>query len=702
MLQYEQMPKLVTLPIIGLPLAKGWSQICENSNHSLVFAIAISGNNSANIGRDISQKIKQLNIKKAQELHQFSLDLLIHINKLGNQIQFAGMYLTDQTYTFITFNGTILLKRANKIGKILSAQPELQIIQGKVHTDDVLILATQKTHPFLKEIQLKLEQGFEADMIATSLITAIHNLENSSQCAIAITKQEKIKAKPDKNLTINLDLDFADVPEHSLKPNEAVTNSVKKIQINTNKPIVKNKIKNEAVVKKIAKIPLSPKIPAMPAKPAKQFIPKQDIKLTLPDLKLGNKISTGLKILQKTAKGLWQAVKKIAKKTKSKISQKHQYIEKINKRKKWQFGFIIMVIITIMALAFFITIQLKKQQLDQAQKQAQPAILILEQAKNETERNPFKARELSQQSIEQLQQILPAFENKKHAYNYIDKELATAKQFYETISGKEELQQLSVFLDLQKLDQKFLASLVAVNDQYLALIDKQQKSLLVYLFDQKTSTQFSLEELKDFSSIILADNHLYLLGNGLCRLDFNFTDEEPKLNIIQLKEQGDSDRSGKYLQKFGTYLYIFNPEKRNIYRYSINKDTLSDPIGWLISKKDLVFADITSMAVDGDLWLSTNDGQVKKFTKGAEDNNFTLQGLPNELKSEVIIYTNENLQNLYILVKNESKLLIFNKQGEFQKEIESPSLASVTDIAVSEKLNKAFAISGSVVFEIGL
>lgn len=686
MLQYEQMPKLVTLPIIGLPLAKGWSQICENSQHSLVFAIAVSGENAANIGRDISQKIKQLDLKKAQELHQFSLDLLIHINQLGSQIQFAGMYLINQTYTFITFNGTILLKRTDKIGKILSAQPELQIIQGKVQKDDVLILATQKTHPFLKEIQLKLEQGFEADRIATSLIAAIHNLENSSQCAIAITKQEKkeIKTKPDKNLTINLDLDFADT-----------ISGESKSQADTSELIIKNKV----IAKKTVKPPTIPQIPPIPAK---QFTPNKDIKIILPDLKLGKKIKIGLKIFQGAAKNLWHTVKKIAKQTKNKLSQKHQYIEKINKRKKWQLVFIIMIIIAVMALAFFITIQLKNQQLDQAQKQAQPAILILDQAKNETERNPFKARELSQQSIEQLQHILPNFENKKHAYNYINQQLAQAKQFYETVSGKEELQQLSVFLDLQKLDQNFLASLVAVNDQYLALIDKQQKSLLVYLFDQKTSTQFSLEELENFSSIILADNHLYLLGNGLHRLDFDFTDEEPKLNITQLKEQGDSDRAGRYLQKFASYLYIFNPEKRNIYRYSINKDSLSDPIGWLISKKDLVFADITSMAVDGDLWLSTNGGQIKKFTKGAEDDNFTLQGLPNELKNEAIIYTNENLQNFYLLAKNDNKLLVFNKQGEFQKEIESPSLASVTDVVVSENLNKAFAISGSVVFEIEL
>ena len=72
----------------------------------------------------------------------------------------------------------------------------------------------------------------------------------------------------------------------------------------------------------------------------------------------------------------------------------------------------------------------------------------------------------------------------------------------------------------------------------------------------------------------------------------------------QLKEEGDSDRGGTFLQVYSSYLYIFNPEKRNIYRYVVKDGKLSEPIGWLIDKQNLDFTNIESMIIDGDVWLS--------------------------------------------------------------------------------------------------
>jgi hypothetical protein len=53
--------------------------------------------------------------------------------------------------------------------------------------------------------------------------------------------------------------------------------------------------------------------------------------------------------------------------------------------------------------------------------------------------------------------------------------------------------------------------------------------------------------------------------------------------------------------RFNTYLYVFNPQERNIYRYLQNAEGLSDPIGWLTDKQGLEFDTITSMAIDGDV-----------------------------------------------------------------------------------------------------
>jgi len=75
-----------------------------------------------------------------------------------------------------------------------------------------------------------------------------------------------------------------------------------------------------------------------------------------------------------------------------------------------------------------------------------------------------------------------------------------------------------------------------------------------------------------------------------------------------------------------------------------------------------------------------------------------VTGLENPFSQSLQLFTNEDLENLYILESNANRLVVLTKEGEFLKEITSTSLSSTTALFVNEEMSKAFAVSGSIVY----
>jgi hypothetical protein len=128
---------------------------------------------------------------------------------------------------------------------------------------------------------------------------------------------------------------------------------------------------------------------------------------------------------------------------------------------------------------------------------------------------------------------------------------------------------------------------------------------------------------------------------------------------------------------------------------------LSDPAGWLKQGSDLDLEMANSMAIDGNIWLGFKDGQLKKLLSGKIED-FSIAGLKDPFSSPITLYTKEDMDNLYILEPQKSRVVVLNKKGEFVKEVKSQSLSSATVLFADEKQKKIFAVSGSLIFEMPL
>lgn len=264
-------------------------------------------------------------------------------------------------------------------------------------------------------------------------------------------------------------------------------------------------------------------------------------------------------------------------------------------------------------------------------------------------------------------------------------------------SGKTELQRLPVFFDLQAIRAGFVASVVAAEGDRVIMLDQGTQTFVSFNLSNKTHQLLPVGQYSSIRDIVMQDQQLYILSDGVYL--FSIEKDQESTKVI---EEGDSNRNSQLLGAFSQYVYIFNPEKRNIFRYLIDEGlTASQPVGWMIDKKDVDFEKIVSMQVDGQIWLGTADGRIFRFEQGNQVP-FTISGLNKPFQSPLKIVSEENSPHVFLLEANQQRLVVLTKEGQFVQEIVSPSLAAAVHLIVREDISKVFAVAGSLVYELDL
>jgi hypothetical protein len=155
------------------------------------------------------------------------------------------------------------------------------------------------------------------------------------------------------------------------------------------------------------------------------------------------------------------------------------------------------------------------------------------------------------------------------------------------------------------------------------------------------------------------------------------------------------------IRSYGTNMYIFNPSKQNIFRFTIDDDTATTPRGWVRSSQGLQYDEVLSMTIDGDIWLGSRTGRLLRMRTG-EPEEFTVSGLERRFESDSVIYTQEAFDHVYVLESNANRVVQLTKDGVFVREVVSPTLASVSSIVVSADESSILALSGSLIYELEL
>jgi hypothetical protein len=623
---------------------------------------------------------------------------------------------------------------------VVSAPDTVKVVEGKHTIDDVVVVATSQATSFFGEIQQKLAQGFDVDTIVTSLVPGLHSITNSALSCMAFISFEEptpvVEEKPLFEIAVEaIETPTAPIEETHEQPLRSPKIFVEEASLSIEStPPPQDLGLRESPRQSEPAVPALASDPAIPAQPTEQAVavpPREQAN----DLPLSGAISNStppptshslevhisssttdkvaatvgpvLKTIGRLALRLGNLLVAAVKKTPALLRNLKnraqplyaggQYVTSLPKQQ------LIKLIVPILLIAaLLVGGVLAWQRWTASQVKAAAAALeplevrfALAQAKVETQ--PLEARSEIEKILDEWETTKSQFSRQPAATKFIDVRHQEVLAIYDEVSGQHSMSALPVFFDLQSVQSDLLVSRADADATRAALLDTEKKQLLLLDLAAKESQAISLESISKIVHLSLTPNEVLILGSGIRKLDVNAVSS----GLLVIKEEGDSNRDGTLIGSFGAYIYIVNPVKRNIYRYAPADDGYTDPIGWLKPGQSLPYDQLTSIAIDGDVWLGTREGDLLKLTQGGEQE-FEIKGLPKPFEGTIHVYTKENLNQLYILEPGLRRLVILKKNGEFVREVTSDSLASATSVFADETLKKAFAVSGSLVFEIEL
>jgi len=334
-------------------------------------------------------------------------------------------------------------------------------------------------------------------------------------------------------------------------------------------------------------------------------------------------------------------------------------------------------------------------QLNQANAQVAPLMSQFQAAVTQVDADPVAGRQAMQNTIAQLEQLAKDAPAGSITQKTIQVHLQQAQDQFSALSGQEQAQSLPIFADLRAQQSDFIATQMLSNGQQALFIDSEKKAGVVMNLGDKSLQPISLGDLTAFTPSSWYKDSLYLISGGIQLVDVTGA----SASLKQIVPDGESNKTATQIAGYGDYIYVLNPTKHNIYRYLRGPKDVSDPIGWMKPGQPLPYDQVTDMQVDGDMWLSTSDGKILKLTSG-ELQDFEIKGMDQPFTNRILMTSAEDNDNLYVLEPSSKRLVIIGKNGNFVKQVQSPSLAAATDLLVTTDKTKVLIVSGSLIFEV--
>lgn len=154
------------------------------------------------------------------------------------------------------------------------------------------------------------------------------------------------------------------------------------------------------------------------------------------------------------------------------------------------------------------------------------------------------------------------------------------------------------------------------------------------------------------------------------------------------------------LATYNTNLYVVEKSDNQILKF-VNTGSKYEKTGYFPTSVKIDFSKAVSATIDNNIYVLFSDGGVSKYFKGAQVD-FSIKGLDKSLKNPVRIYSNAGFDNIYILDKGNSRIVVIDKTGSFKAQYLSKVISSAVDFEVLEKDKKIYILSDGKIYKIDL
>lgn len=346
-----------------------------------------------------------------------------------------------------------------------------------------------------------------------------------------------------------------------------------------------------------------------------------------------------------------------------------------------------LLILLFVSIGFGIKQNLTKRYKSTYQEELTQAITGLNEAEMLVSTDPKRARELFLDSKSKADDLL--------AKKIEDKELSFLN---ERLKEKEtEIlgiynQEPVLYLDLSLLSSGFSGDKVILSGGNIFVYDKNGKKIVKIAIDTKKTQIVAGPEQVDGATDIFAyqDNVYGVFSDGIYQLGAS------KKKVIEKTWEGEI-----YAYAYTGNIYVLDKQANAVWRYAGSDGTFGAKQNWLATGVSPNFENAKQIVIDGTIWILSDPFNISRFSQGSPQS-FKPQGVYPAIEKIVAIHSNEENKYLYLLDKENGRMVVLEKNGNYKAQYQSDKFKEGNGIIVSEKTSKAIILTKEKLIQVDL
>jgi hypothetical protein len=222
---------------------------------------------------------------------------------------------------------------------------------------------------------------------------------------------------------------------------------------------------------------------------------------------------------------------------------------------------------------------------------------------------------------------------------------------------------------------------------------REKEGKLIASLDKSNGEPVALTVAEQKSSIILSTAKNLLFSMNLQ----SKTIEELKINSDPNTNTWSSSKS---LATYSSNIYLLSSENGVVWKHSLKDSGYTKGTSYLDTKK-ISIRGAVDFAVDGNIYVLSNEGTVLKFVKGTLEPDFNIKDIPgphNQILVPKRIFTEEDTNSIFVLDKKYERIIKFDKSGDFSTQYVLDG-KPIDDFVVNAKLQKIWILSQGKIYE---
>lgn len=256
---------------------------------------------------------------------------------------------------------------------------------------------------------------------------------------------------------------------------------------------------------------------------------------------------------------------------------------------------------------------------------------------------------------------------------------------------KKESKDFEEFYDLTLENEDAKGSMIAKEGEFVAILDADQNTIYVLDIESKSLKKYIHKDVGSAGAIGIYRKDIFFTTKD--KGVFKFTTQSKVNNIVE----EDELKNVVDMEIYNGNIYVLDEGADEVYKFLVTESGYSDKRTYFGQGQTISLSDATGMAIDGAIYISKKES-VQKYLSGVRER--FSPDFPTEITAFDDVYTDRDVEQLYVLDKKNAAVYVLTKEGEYQRQIQSSSFAKADAFFVYDGM--IYTLNGEKIYTVSL